>query len=64
MAGELLNHLAPLMSFLHDKVQDHEILLDGPLAPLDGLIEVIEPVLPALLGSFEVVPSSLKEYES
>ena len=62
--GKLFDNLAPLMSFLQDKIQNDEILANSPLTPLDRLVEVIEPVLPALFSRLEVLTFCLKEYKS
>jgi hypothetical protein len=59
----LLGYFAPLVSIGDDKVENEEIFLDTPLSSFDTLVEVIEPVLPALLGRFEVLSLSLKEYK-
>jgi hypothetical protein len=46
---------------LGDEVQEKEIFGDGPAPPLDGGVQVVEPVLATLLGSFEELALGAEE---
>lgn len=52
--SQALDDLRPVVALLQHQIEDGQVLMDSPVAPLDVLVEVVEPVLPALLGSLEV----------
>lgn len=58
---EEVDSLRPVAAMLGDEVQEEEVFADGPLAALDGGVEVVEPVLATLLGSLEAAALGAEE---
>ena len=49
------------MTFFQHKCEYRQILLNGPLSSFYVVVKVIEPMLPALLRSLEVLSVRLEE---